>query len=268
MKKEQFLRIIGDIDDDLILEAEAKPRIVPRYVRVVGSLAACLVISVALLIAVPLLNRSMNETTADCAPMEEDFMFSADMEYSDVADDMLKDKYVEDTVIVQSSASGNGKPSKAPAETAPATVYPAAKPETEIAKESAADTSLPQPLVGWTFYFCDGKTWRTDTKTYPGGVPSMQIVVNDWLKAAGMKVTCTGARSEVVGEKDEVKNGIVTHTVGVRTWYITLDGDITDAQCRALVNTVLAASSPSPLHLAEIQTPSKTYAPTQASPIQ
>lgn len=266
MKKEQFLRVIGDIDDDLILEAEAKPRIVPRYVHVVGSLAACLVIGVALLIAVPLLRRSTNDMATECAPKEEDFAFSADMEYVEAADGVLMDKYVEDTASVKTE-SGNGKPSKAPAETAPAAVYPAAKPETEIAKESAADTSLPQPLVGWTFYFCDGKTWRTETKTYPGGVPSVQTVVTDWLKAAGVKGTCTGARSEVVGEKDEVKNGIVTHTVGVRTWYITLDGDITADQHRALVNTVLESTSQSPLFWVEVKTPSKTYAAAQASPI-
>ena len=252
MKKEQFLRIIGDIDDDLILEAEAKPRIVPRYVRVVGSLAACLVIGVALLIAVPLLNRSMNETTADCAPREEaDVMFSADEDYA------LMDKVMTEAENASSAAGG------AP-ETAPAMVYPTSKPAPEIAPE----TALPQPLVGWTFYFCDGKTWRTETKTYPGGVPSMQIVVNDWLKAAGIKAACTSAESRVVGEKTEVQGDVVIHTAGVRTWYITLDGDITDAQCRALVNTVLQAASPSPLHLAEITTPSKTYAPTQASPIQ
>ncbi len=268
MKKEQFLRVLGDIDDDLIVEAAAKPKVLPRYVRIAGGIAACLVIALAAVIAAPRIGRVAHDAAAECAPMEEDFTFSADMENSyAAADDALMDKFAEDTAAAQSGASGNGagKPSQAPAETAAVATRPTAKP---VEPESVPETSLPQPLMGRTFYFYDGKTWRTDTKTYPGGLPSMQGIVRDWLKAAGIQASCTSAVSKVVGEKTEVKGDIVIHTAGVRTWYIKLDGDITPAQCKALVNTVLESASPSSLYLVEVETPNGKYAPSQASPIQ
>ena len=47
MKSELFLRIIGDIDDDLITEAEAKRRVSPGFVRIAGGIAACFLIAAA-----------------------------------------------------------------------------------------------------------------------------------------------------------------------------------------------------------------------------
>ncbi len=266
MKSELFLRIIGDIDDDLITEAAQERRFSPRFVRIMGGIAACFVLAAALVIAAPLLTRTMH----DRAPMENeavmdaagDFWFTAD-EYKGKVENWIDADGADKAQTSSTSGSAAGSVSgNTPAET----VHPTAMPETGSA-ETSADTALPQPLMGWTFYFYDGKTWRTDTKTYPGGVPSMQNIVNDYLSEAGVKVTCTGARSEVVGEKDEVKNGIVTHTVGVRTWYITLDGAVTDAQFRGLVNTVLESASPSKLYLVQADTPAGTMGPAQASRI-
>ena len=268
MKSELFLRIIGDIDDDLITEAEAKRRVSPGFVRIAGGIAACFLIAAAVVIAVPSLRRS----AMDAAPMEnaaadigyaadEEFWFTADKIMSEAENQSDADGADGKTSTTAASATG-GVSGNTPAET----VRPTAKPETG-APETSADTALPQPLMGWTFYFYDGKTWRTDTKTYPGGLPSMQNIVNDYLSAAGVKVICTGARSEVVGEKDDVKNGIVTHTVGVRTWYITLDGEISEAQFRGLVNTVLESASPSKLYLVQADTPAGTMGPAQASRI-
>ena len=260
MKSEEFLRIIGDIDDDLITEAAAKPRLQPRFVRMLGGIAACLVIGMAAVIAVPMLTQASRDAAApECGVADGDEKY-----YYTASDGALYDKVLEDVEAYASGTSGNTS-SSVPAETVMTT--PTASPETEIAQESAADTSLPQPLMGWTFYFYDGKTWRTDTKTYPGGVPAMQTIVNDWLKAAGIKASCTSAAGRVVGEKTEVQGDIVVHTAGVRTWYITLDADITPEQCKALVNTVLESASPSSLYLVEVTTPQGKYAPAQASRI-
>lgn len=237
MKSETFLRAVGEIDDALILEAEkyARRRRVPAWVRWAGTAAACLVLAVGILAAWPRMKDS-----AEMAAPEADFSGLADKFYAADAEDVL---------IENSASSAAGAPS-----------------ETVAAADTfLPETALPQPLAGWTFYFCDGKTWRTETRTYPGGVPAMSEILTEYLAAAGTNVRCTAARMEIVGEKDEyLPGGIVKHTVGVTTWYITLDDDVSEAILMGLTNTALASGVRSSLYQVHVTMPGGTFGPTGA----
>ena len=231
MKSEAFLRAVGQIDDDLILEAADAPvRRAPAWIRPLSAVAACAVIAVGLLAAVPLLWRTGSDKAMEMAP---------------AADEEICDGLFDQAVGNTSSSKTDGSTSTAGNPSSP----------TEI----APDTGEGVRVTWWDFRICENGVWHHERVDYPHGLPPMQTLVSDYLAAAGSQVRCVSATRSVVGEKDEVIGGIVKHTVGVTTWTITLDGDPGEDIRRGLTNTVLSSGSPSSLYQVIIRTPEKEY---------
>lgn len=231
MKSEAFLRVVGQIDDDLILEAADAPvRRAPAWIRPLSAVAACAVIAVGILAAVPLLWRTGSDKAMEMAP-------AADEEICDG----LFDQAVGNTSNSKTdgSASAAGNPSS-PTETAP-------------------DTGEGVRVTWWDFRICENGVWHHERVEYKSGPPPMQTLVSDYLAAAGSQVRCVAAARSVVGEKDEVIGDIVQHTVGVTTWTVTLDGDPGEDIRRGLTNTVLNSGVNSSLYQVVIRTPEKEY---------
>lgn len=233
MKSEAFLRIVGQIDDDLILEAAETPiRRTSAWIRPLSAVAACAVIAVGILAAVPLLWRTGSDKAMEMAPAADEEIF-----------DGLFDQAVGNTNTSNSktdgSASAAGSPSS-PTETVP-------------------DTGEGVRVTWWDFRICENGVWHHQRVEYPSGLPPMQTIVSDYLAAAGADVRCVSAERSVVGEKDEVIGSIVQHTVGVTTWTVTLDGDPGEDIRRGLTNTVLNSGVHSSLYQVVIRTPEKEY---------
>lgn len=233
MKSEAFLRILGQIDDDLILEAEETPvRRIPAWIRPVSAIAACAVIAVGILAAVPLLWRTGSDSAAEMAPAADEEIF-----------DGLLDQI-----------TGNTSNSKTDASTS-AAMDPSSPTETA----TVPDTGEGVRVTWWDFRICENGVWHHERVDYPNGFPTMQNLVSDYLAAAGSQVRCVSAERSVVGEKDEVIGELVVHTVGVTTWTITLDGDPGEDIRRGLTNTVLNSGVSSSLYQVVIRTPEKEY---------
>ena len=236
MKSEAFMRAVGDIDDALILEAESyRRRGVPVWVRWAGAAAACLVCAAGILAAWPQMKNASD---------------NAEMAAPEAVGDALYDRYyAADEECAQpesTAASASGKPA-------------------ETAAPEALDTGAGHYVRERTFWFREGDAWRKTKQPYPDGLPAMREIVSDYLAAAGAEVRCTAARHETVGEKDEIlPGGIIQHTEGVKTWYITLDGDVSREILMGLTNTVLDSAANSSLYQVHITMPGGTFGPTGA----
>jgi len=234
MTGEKFLRILGDIDSDLITEAEELPVRRPmRWIRAAGAAAACLVLIAGILLILPRVAVTQ-DNAAEAAPEAADkhILF-------DAAEKAEEDYHYSLSVSGDKNAE-NGT----------------------VAENDAIQT---ETLREWTFFYCGGKGWSAEVKTYPGGVPSLQTVLNDYLASAKTNVRCTGVRAEVSGSKDEIlPGGAVQHTAGVRTVYVTLDGDPGENVLMGLVNTALNSRTGSTLYQVQITTPSRTFGPRSA----
>lgn len=231
MKSETFLRALGQIDDDLILEADVPASVrFPRWIRTAGTLAACAVLAVGLLFGGVFLRLSGGmDSAAEMAP-------AADEEIWDGLFDSADGNFFSDKTNSSSSAPSS------PAET-----------------ETTLDTGEGVRVTWWDFRFLENGVWHTERAEYPYGLPGMQNIVSDYLAAAGSDVRCVSAERSVVGEKDEVIGDIIVHTVGVTTWTVTLDGDPGEDIRRGLTNTVLCSGTPSSLYQVVIRTPEKEY---------
>ena len=248
MKGETFLRAVGLIDDDLILEAETRQtavRRVPAWIRPTAMAAACLVCAVGVLLAAPLLRHvGEDNASAECAD-------GMGMKPYGTLYDSLCDG---EAIVGSNTTSTPGSP----AETHPAL-------DTETTPETVVPDTGEGVAVTWrTFWFRENGVWRTQRKEYPDGLPAMQTILNDYLATAGTEVRCTAVTRKIIGEKDEVVGELVIHTVGVTTWTVTLDGDPgEDIRC-GLTNTALDSGSPSTLYLVRILTPETEYEPHSA----
>ncbi len=176
MKREFFLEALSNIEEDLLIEAnvekdknktiaENKSRFL--LVRIVGSVAACVVLFAGVWIASQGgFGKVMMDNAAPEAALSPDIS-PAEPEAGDAAGGVLND--------------GGDYNYKAEA----------------FSSGSAADDVVTEQLQGVCVstvrfsVYKNGK-WRDVIRVYPDGLPAAECVVNDYLAEAGSAVRCAG----------------------------------------------------------------------------
>ena len=222
MKKEFFLRAVGDIDGDLVAAAAGaypgrRRTRKPQISRVLGA-AACVVLCAAGAAALWMGGMGKSESLEDCAPMAPGdmnggFGMLADQDVGFTAEDADGGTRQDE----EKSQSANQKPD---------------------VHDSVAETVM-YPLTEITLRFCEGGVWRTERMSCDGGLPSGIEILNEYLRRAGSDAACTELRFEAAGSRDEIlPGGILQHTAGVRTAFVTLSEAPEEDVLRGLVNTL------------------------------
>ncbi len=210
MKREFFMKAIGGIDDDLVSEAaaeESKPKKKPMPWRTLSGIAAAVVIACGVWTAVQLTNA--NDASAEN-------MLSPDMAYPEVG-------FGDDHQYSSKHEIADG--------------FMDYEADTEIALDPSYDTE-PYIVKDVCFYIYKDGAYNTLTRSYPDGIPDSVTVMNDYLTAIESSARCLSVKIETVGETDRVIGDIVEHTAGVRTAYVSLEGETSEDVLRGLVSTL------------------------------
>ncbi len=217
MKREFLLKALGQIDDDLICEANAKNNPIERKPfaknkiwRTLGSVAAAIVLVCGVWTAIEMggLNVAMEKSDSNYAP---DTAHPTEVEKADANG---KHYYTADGQYTANNAA-----------------------DTESALDTSTDLWYEINTDVW-FFLCKDGVWTEEKITYRDGIPSAEMIAAAYLTRVGAAAKCLSVIVETVGEKDTVIGEVIVHEVGVRTAHVTLEGDLTDDQLRGLVATI------------------------------
>ena len=215
MKREFFLKAIGGIDDDLVCEAIAKNK--PAYKkttaknkiwRTCGSIAAAIILACGIWTAIEMGGFDVALSSKEEADFAPDAVTPA-----------------ENNSLKAEAADGNHT----------YTADDAA--DSEIALETAAPDIWLAPISRIWYFICENGTWTEEEIVYRDGIPSANVILNEYLARIGSDAKCISVTAETVGEKTEQIGDMVVHTVGVRTAHVVIEGDLTDDALRGLIAT-------------------------------
>lgn len=213
MKREFFWKAIGGIDDDLVCEAIAedkpagKKAIVKNKIwRTFGGIAAAIVIACGIWTAIEMGSFDAALSSKD----EADFAPNA----SAPTDGMKPESADGDYYYTADDAA-----------------------DTEVAFDTASPDIWIEPISSVWYFICKDGVWTQEEISFPDGIPSTNIILNEYLARIGSDAKCLSVTVETVGEKTEQIGDMVMHTVGVRTAHVVIEGDLTDDALRGLIAT-------------------------------